>query len=529
MSKQKNICLGLIGLTLFGGMACDSGHKEGQDVAYYSACLADTTSKHHVACVSELLKIKDGASATVLATQLSAPDLVETRKDIVKHLRDHADASVVPALIKAIDNKTYPSTDKKGVAINIANERIAKALGQLAKEKDAAVVDALLGLADSNHLPTQLAAIESLGKLKSEKAVDMLVELADGHTNNFIVKNAVISLGQIGSDKAIPVLIKMMFFERKGASFYIDASYALFQIGPKAIDPLIKLYNGQWKPIESMHVEAGVQKAKSIQVLQDLGRHDDTISACMKSAKNEGELTSQALAITFAQRCLGWYGVKEAAPVLKKYWDDTDQSRAEHALEAIARIGATELSNDLMRISTHDGFVKQCVAVEGKGKEKVCGKYAPKVRQPRVKALSQIAPGSMLESYRKMLEGVENKKLKEELEHGVSRLEAAGQCKADDIACWSKLLDGKNAQKRERAALQLAWLQNADADKALIKAVGDEDNEVRTVAALALYRSLPKEALAEVEKTYKRDKGKTQYVRTNEDLKRLLLRLRRGA
>ncbi len=507
--------------------ACDSGPKSGEEITYYSAKVDTLEGDAKSEAVSKLLATKNAAAVPLLFKLVQGSDALPMRKEVVAFARTFKNRGWEGSLLSLLDLKRYPSTDPKLKSIQMANVEIANAFADFG-DVNSETLAALIKMADVNHNESQLAAVTALGVLKKKEALPILIELAENHANNFIVKNAIIALGEIADAKAIPALIEKMFFERKGASFYPESSYALFQIGKPAVEPLIQLFKGEWSAIEELHVDRGVQVAKALQVLSDIGGDPRIKKACLDGVASKGELTGNAIAATFSRKCVGWMGYQEATAALKKSWDDTDQSKAEHALEAIARIGKTELAGELMKMSTQEGFVSQCMKVEGSSKKAVCEKYGPTVRAPRLKWLSMIAPGSMKTKFETMEKSNTASKLKSVLKEGVEALSAASRCEKGEESCWAKELENKSAAARRRAALELVWKKSEGAQKLLVNAVGDKDNEVRSFAMMGLSRTLPKFALKPVRKICERDMGKTEYVRTNQDLKRLVVKLERG-
>jgi HEAT repeat protein len=247
---------------LVGGAACsDSGP---QDAKYWGKKLIKDPKLREQA-LSELKKFKDPASV---------PDLVEAlkidgdhRADVAFLLGEFKDKSAVQPLIQGIDFAVGAGRDKESKEKNRANTKIAESLGKLG---DPAAVEPLSKLLKSRDQYVQLAAVRALGLLKAPQAVDALMDIAENNENNFMIKNAIMSLGDIGDPKAIPLLTKMMFFER-GVSFYREASYALFQFGKDAVQPLLDAYEGKNEQIASMKLDPAVAPAKVAVVLGDIG------------------------------------------------------------------------------------------------------------------------------------------------------------------------------------------------------------------------------------------------------------------
>lgn len=511
------------------GVACESGPKEGEEATYYAAQLngAETTDADMQAAVLKLQELKDPASLPALHQYLSGSD-GRVKSAVVLLVSNLGNKDSVPALLSAIDYKARPTADKASKQATAANEAVAKALAKFSSKADPKTVEALTKLADSSHLETQLAAIVALGELQIPEAVDDLVDIAEGHTNNFMVKNAAKALGNIGDAKAIPALVRLLFVERDGVSFYAEASYSLFQIGKEALPALRQVYKNNFEKIRDLHIEPGVQKAKALQVLSDIGSDDATRKFCSEAAAIPPNDTANSLARVYGQQCVGRLGVKSAASRLKQGWDELDQSISEHALNALVQLGQKGVAGELAQMTSFEGFVKQCMKLDRRNKREQCEKGSTQVRGPRVLALSRIGPGSLLESFQKMVKEEKDPKLKKKIELGVSRIQAAKDCDGKGLACWMEKLKHANPQHRERAAYELAWDGGPEAQKGLVSALGDEDNETRYAAILGVWRTLPKEAKSRIEHILKSEKGKTQFVRINEDLKRLLIKVERG-
>lgn len=554
-SPSRRLPAAFFAAVLAFGAACDSGPKPGEEAAYWGEKLKAPESKVRDQAMQELSKLKDPKSLPYLHEAMKGenPELRSAAAQLIGFI---GDAASTEALIAGVDWKAGAGRDKKGRAAATANERIAKALGAVAKPGDTKAIDALKRLSSSPHENTQLGAVWALGELKATDAVQDLIDVADGHQNNYMVKNAIIALGEIADEKAVPVLVKLLFFER-GVSFYREASYALFQIGKPAVPALLEVYQGKYKPIEELHVDSGVQRAKALEVLGDIGDERFLPMALESSAVSVTD-TASALTRAKADVALGRLGVKQAVPVLTKHWDDVDVSKSEFALASVAQIGAKDVVPALLGMSTHDGYTKQCVQ-EQKNQATQCRFSEAQVRRPRLMALSRLGTGAELVAWTQMIadadkhiaeeaekskasDQVEKKvaeaakkgheKTKKLLEERRAMLEAAQEC-GETLDCWSKKLEVEDARVRERAAYALMHLSDEGALPALMKALGDPDNEARYAAILAVWRAMPKgdlgkQAVDRIDQILKDEKGKTQFVRINEDLKRLRVKLARG-
>lgn len=506
--------------------ACDSGPKAGEEAKYWGEKLMEGPLEKRQAAMQHLVELKDPKSLPYLYEALKGP-APEIKPEAAQLIGLLGDQSSIDPLLGAIDWAAGAGRDKETRLNANTNEKIAKALGRIGKGDDPKTVDALKRLTAANNPDVQLAAVVTLGNLGAKDAVKDLIEIADGHPNNFMVKNAVEALGKIGDPAAIPVLIKLMFFERQGVSFYRESSYALFLIGKPAVEPLVKLYKGEWKEMgfEEMHVDPMLQKTKALVVLGDLA-DPSTHTLIAEGVDLQGNDQFTALARVEAQRAAGRLGLDKTVPALLRRWDNVDISQSEHAVAALTQMGRKEVLPQLLAMSSMEGFVKNCKSQDNP--EEACRQSHVQIRKPRLLAYTRLGGATELAELEKMIAEEKDEKLKAWMEEQKPRLVAAKEC-GDKLDCWTGKLKDGNAKVRERAAYELAWSKDPKAVDALFGALSDEDNETRYAAILGVLQKMPKEKSADdVLKILEAEKGKTQFVRINEDLKRLEVRLRRG-
>ena len=512
--------------------ACDSGPKPGQEGAFWGQKLVEepSASKKDVA-LKHLQELKAADSIPFLHEELKQP-LSEVRAPVVELLGLMADKSSVEPILSAIDPAAGAGRDKEAkLQVNV-NEKAIKALVRIVdKDPSAAtpaVISALQKLSRSNSLDVQLAAIFALGELKATAAVDELVGLADGHTHNFIVKNAAEALTKIGDPKSAEVLGKLMFFEREGVSFYREASWGLFLLGKDAMPTLDAIYKGTFKPIEALHVDPLLMKTKAVVVYGDLAE-PSTFDRIIESAQTEGNTTAPALLRIEGQRAAGRIGLDKVVPGLKKQMDNVDISQSEHALAALVQLGRKDIAGDLWKITTADGYMKSCQAQDNTADQ--CSFNQGQVRKVRLLNWSRLAPASGLADLDAALATEKDAKVKAEMEKVRPRLVVAKACEGKGVGCFKEKLKDESAIARDRAAYELLWTNTDESRDALLATLTDKDNEVRYAAIMGVLRRLPKDgvAVADIVKAQlESEKGQTQYIRINEDLKRLEVRVRRG-
>ena len=83
---------------------------------------------------------------------------------------------------------------------------------------------------------------------------------------------------------------------------------------------------------------------------------------------------------------------------------------------------------------------------------------------------------------------------------------------------------------RDKAGFELSYLADKSSGQALLDALQDPDLEARFAIDVALLRVMPKgeKAADRVDKIIADEYGKATYIKINEDLKRLAIKLRRG-
>jgi hypothetical protein len=354
------------------------------------------------------------------------------------------------------------------------------------------------------------------------------VKIADGHENNYMVKNACEALTKLGDPRAADVMGKLMFFERTGVSFYREASWGLFMLGKGAMPTLDAIWEGKFKAIDTLHIDPFVQKTKAIVVYGDLA-DPGTFSRIVEAAGTEGNETGPALLRIEAMRAAARIGLDKIVPTLKKRMDNVDVSQSEHALAGLVQLGRKEIAADVWKMATPEGFLKNCTSQDNEPEQ--CRINEVQIRGVRLLHWSRLAPGSSLADLEKALAAEQNPKLKDAMEKARSRLQVVKDCDGKGVPCFKEKLKDTNAQARERAAYELLWANTDESRDALIEALTDKDNETRYAAIMGVLRRMPAQSVAIADKVKAQldaERGQAQYIRINEDLKRLEVRLRRG-
>jgi HEAT repeat protein len=471
------------------------------------------------------------AMLPMLQKRLENEKKPEVKGDIARLLGEAKDPSSLEALTNAIDPAASDSESKT------MNKEIAIALGNL---KDPRAVPALKKLLKVKDNYTVIAAIEALGELKAADAFDDLYAIAtDDAIEPFITKKAIIALGELADPRAVPGLVKAMFKERRGVSFYMESSFALYVIGKPAADALLPVVEGKDKDLlawaEKNNIKEMALIAKAAQVLGDL--HDMRAEKTIVGLLNyKSDFDDIRLIIRMrAADALGRMRSKEAVKPLMALLDEPEPSARREYVWSLSRIGSKDALPRLIETSGKGGWDARDQSMRGVA---MLG-ADPGVFDKFLAAEEKLFAAECKEDPEWdecKDQAASLKKHKERIEGYKLRAVAAAECKGD-AACWSKKLDDKDEGVRERAAYEIGRSNDARAIDALISRLTEKNLDTR----LAIIQGADwlvhdsKDAMAQaqkalpaMEKQLADEKGKTEFIKTNEDLRRLYVKVKRG-
>lgn len=478
-------------------------------------------------------KYMSPAMLPMLRKHLESEKSAEVKGALARLLGEQKDKEAVDALIAAADLGASERPEKE------MNVEIGRALGLIGDPKG---VPTLLKLLNSKDLPTAIEGVESLGALKAKEAVAPLIDLvASEGTQNFVTKKAIVALGNIGDPKAVPILVKMMFKDRAGASFYMESSFALYQLGAPAADALVPVLEEKDKELldwaNKSNIKTFALPLKAAQVLGDLHdmRAEKGLVALLgfKSEFDDIRLMTRMRAAD----ALGRMRSKEGGKVLATMLDEEEPSARSQYIKALIRIGTHEAVPKLIEAASKGGWdarEEAMIGVARLGDDKDVAafeKFAAseqKLFEAECKDYPDFAPCKDLPgSMKKHLDRIA------ELKKGV---EGAKECK-DDPTCWAKKLDSAETGVRERAAYEVGRGGKAELVGELLKRLGEKNLDARVAfiqgADWLIHDS--KDALKTaqasvpaIEKQLEEDRGKNEFVIVNEDLRRLLVKIQRG-
>lgn len=530
---MRHSVLVLTGLVALSLSACkgDPSTPEYWEKAFSSA----KNKKQRLALVEDLRNRKvTPAFLPVLHKRLAEDKAAEVKEAVARLLGETKDPSSVDPLMNAIDPGASESNEKA------MNKEIALALGAIGDKRAAPMLIKCLKMRDDY---TVIAAIESLGALKAPEAAPLLMEMAAAENiPPFVSKKAIMALGEIGDPKAIPVLVKMMFKERNRVSFYMESSFALYQFGQPAADAVLPILTGQDKEIVKWASESSILEpalhAKAAQVLGDL--HDMRAEKSLLERLNyNNEMLDIKLFVRMRMAdALGRMRSQAGAKALAGMLGEEEATARNEYIRALVRIGGREGVPALVKSAQTGSW---------------------DARESAIMGLAMLGDDRELPVFEKLAKDEEalfTAECKEDPEQGAckdvpasvkkhlgviataqKRIEAARDCKAD-AACWVKKLDDAEAGVRERAALEVGRSKNGALVAELTKRLTEKNLDARLAIIQATdwlvsdskeAAKAAGEAIAPLEKQIAEEKGKTEFVKVNEDLRRLAVKLHRAA
>jgi len=470
----------------------------------------------------------------MLQAHLASEKQAEVKAAIARVLREVPDSSSVGPLSEAID---FGNSDS---AANSMNKEIAAALGRIGNP---AAIPTLARLLSSRDPYVRIEVISALGAMRAKGAVPQLIEMVnDDSVEPFVCKKAIQALGEIGDPAAVPTLMQMMFKEnaRRGVSFYVESSFALFQIGRPAADALVRVIDGEDKSLitwahKNNVIEPAIY-AKTAQVLGDLLERRAE-RALLSRLRFQSEYVDLKLFVRIrVADALGRLRSKEAIkPVLELLAEEEEPAAREEYVRALVRIGGRESIPSLLKVASKGLWSERepalvGIAMLGADEElKLFGRLADSEEALTAAEckLSDAAgcqrPADLAKQRRGSIQRLQR------------LLEAAQQCHSE-AGCWAKYLGDADERLRERAAYELGRSGNAEMVEPLIAKLGEANLDVRLAVIESLdwlildARGAAKKAassLEAIEQQLAREQGHTEFVKVNEDLRRLAVQLKR--
>ncbi len=321
----------------------------------------------------------------------------------------------------------------------------------------------------------------------------------------------------------------MMFVEYKGVSFYKEASYALFQIGPAVTDKLLETMALKNEKVNDYFKSAGGMKETAIKakcgyVLGDL-RDPRAVEPLIEAFEAAGKEPLDPVILGFAPAPMAALGDKRAIPALRKQMLTLDPSIREAVMRALNQLGDTEDVPKMLDGMDYDKLITECIKIADK---EAC-ESDPNVfalQKTAVDHVSNLAQAEHLDAYKKVMDAEKHKPMQDYIRERFARVQAAAECKGA-VGCWMKKLEDPNPLIREKAAWELGRIKDPSTLDALGKALADKKPEVRSAAIMAYWSFGDDRVVGAIEKQLEDERSMADFIKVNEDLKRLMIHLKR--
>ena len=518
--RRSAVVLGLC-FSLLASCKSDPSKPE-----YWDQRLGDAKGKKEKLKVLEELrgsKFRTAAVLPVLHKHLQSEKSLEVRAAVAHLVALQQDPSSLEPLVNAIEPAP---ADAEARALNKA---LASALGALGDPKAG---PGLLRLLKTRDAFTTVAAIEGLARLKTPEAYQPLSDLAgDDAVDPFLIRKALEALGDLGDPRAVPLLVKAMF-RGAGAGYYRESSFALYQLGQPSADALVPVVAGADASLQAWADKAGIKKvallAKATQVLGDL-HEPKAVKPIVGLLAYRTEYDDECFILrTRAADALGRMRAREAVKPLAGLLDDPlPDARLEYAL-ALARIGGTEAVPRLTATASKGVWSAREESLKGLamlGDEPTVFEGLAQVEASRMKRECAEDDGA---------EGCDDvpratARHVDRIRALALRAAAARECRGL-AGCWVKKLDDPDAGVRERAALELGRSGQAAVVGALLGHLGEQHPEARVAVIQAVdwlthdaapAREEARKAVPAIAQQLEAERGKSDFQKVNEDLRRL--------
>jgi HEAT repeat protein len=469
----------------------------------------------------------------MLHEQLAEAKAPELKSALVRVIGALKDPSSVEPLSRAIIPN--PRGGDHG-----ANGAIASALGQIGDARAAPALVQLLAVQDNY---TRVEAINAVGALRVKEAVQPLIALATDEKGDVqVTRRAIEALGRIGDARAVPALVRMLTHERRNVSFYPESSFALFQLGRPAGDALLPVLEGKDAQLASWAQGRRILPAsyysKAAQVLGDLRDRRAEGALMQRLAFSDGDPRIQAIVRMQAADALGRMRTQGAVKQLAAMLTETDPVIRGAYVRALVHLGGRDALPALQKAAGQGNWWAREAAIEG------IAQLGDAREKPLLQKLAAAEPATTAAECKKQeYDGCDKADaLGAERAAAIGRhalrLDAAEAC-GQDAACWGARLSDPKADGGvvRRAALELGRAGSVAHADALVARIGERNTETRAAVIQALDWMVEgnkdagarvRAALPKLSEQLEQERGRTEFMKVNEDLRRLVVRLERS-
>lgn len=456
-------------------------------------------------------------------------------------------ADAVPALVDALDMAAGAGGDQATVDANAANKEIARALADIGDAKGADAMARLLRVSRDNYV--RIEAINALARFKDPSTAETLIDTVnDDRQESFINKKALIALSELKDERALDTFIWMLFYERKGTSFFPESSMGVFKLGDKAVKPLVAILEGSNADLlaraKEEKMNPAAMMAKAAQVLGDLSARE-AVPALIKLLKytNEDDPRAQFFVRMAAADALGRIRAKAAIKPLQSMLGEEETTARQTYIRALFMIGDTSSIKKLDACATKEHWLLRDVCMYGlamvapRKDAKLFAAYEKNVGKLFAKDCEEYGIFGDIDC------ATEGKKDLETMKKAMAgyRNAVSTACASGDMDCLKQNLESDEPRVRERAAYELGRKGGTEVVPLLLNAIhremkADTDVPPRFAAVLGLdwatrddgeARALARKDVPNLQAQVDREKTKKLSQASAEDVSRLIMKLER--
>ena len=319
------------------------------------------------------------------------------------------------------------------------------------------IIEALIKNLKDKKKKNRISAASALGEIRSERAVEPLIEVLTNDKTFNVRPSAVRALGRIGSERAIDPLLKVLT-TGKEANLQWYIAFALGQIrSEKAVEPLIEaLTTAKDVDIRTSAADAlgWIRSERAVEPLLD-AFHNEKVRR--RAANALGNIGSE----------------KAVEPLIEALTTAKEADVRASAADALGEIGSEKAVKSLIRALTNDKRAN--------------------VRASAASALGQIRGEKAVESLIDAL--IADKRITVRASAAYSLGELGSERAVEPLI--EALATAKEADVRASAAFALGMIGSESAVEPLIEALNtDKDADVRGSAAYALKEIESEKAVA---------------------------------
>lgn len=466
---------------LFALLALPACEPDPKDVSDQIKVLKKSKSdKQKVRSVENLQKIGtsdalDGMITLLKGTPKPSSQVIAAMAKVFGNAKT---ASAVDVLCDAIDLSVSSGSDRATQDANTANKEIARALGDIGDTRAAPSLVKLLKVTRDNYV--RIDTINALAILKDPSSVEILMDTAkDERLESFINKKALLALNELESDQALPTFIWMLFYERRGTSFFPESAMGLFKLGDKAVKPLLAILNGEDKELLARAKEEKILPAaifsKTAQLLGDLGSRE-AIPALVKLLryKNEENPAGEYFVRMAAADALGRMRAEEAVKPLQAMLGDEETTARQTYIRALFMIGDPSTAGRLTNCAAKDHWLLRDVCMYGMAMlapakdAKLFDAYEKNTKKLFDIDCNEYMIFGQIDCATEGAKDLEV--MKKAMKAYRSAIEVVGSCRSD-MTCLVKALEADEPRIRERAAYELGRMGGMEAIEPLMNAI----------------------------------------------------------